>query len=423
MRRVLILDDDPTGTQTASDVDVLLRPSEELAEDFARSAKPSCYVLTNSRALSKGDAAALVERVAAVMTAPLRDSGIPHTVILRGDSTLRGHVFAEVDALAAPGSVTLFVPAFPEGGRVTVGGVHYLERAGRRVPVVDTEYAHDLAFGYASRTVVGWVAEVGDGRPAISIGLSELRAQGPTAVSQLLLTAPPGTVVIPDAECRSDLEIVAAGLRAAERQRPVTVRSAATFASIYAGLRPRLVERVDSLEAGPLLVVCGSYTTGANAQLDRFVEHARPPVIAIPQDAAVSNDPNSIGRRAGHSVSRALERAARVVLCTPRQVVDGHADPSAGARMMQALTAAAAEVAKRLAGVVVKGGITSAQVATDGFGGERARVIGQVDTGVPLWELTTGWGSTIPYAVVPGNVGDDETLVRVVGAFMQDASS
>jgi hypothetical protein len=39
-------------------------------------------------------------------------------------------------------------------------------------------------------------------------------------------------------------------------------------------------------------------------------------------------------------------------------------------------------------------------------------VLGQVETGVPLWDV-----AGMPVAVVPGNIGDAQTLVRMLRYF------
>ena len=80
------------------------------------------HVLTNSRALPAVDAEALVLDAAEAIRAVITDAEI----ILRGDSTLRGHLLEEYRAVwrarkepRAP--VLLLVPALPGAGRVTRG--------------------------------------------------------------------------------------------------------------------------------------------------------------------------------------------------------------------------------------------------------------------------------------------------------------
>ncbi|MDQ3403385.1 MAG: four-carbon acid sugar kinase family protein, partial [Actinomycetota bacterium] len=131
-RRVLVIDDDPTGTQTVSGLRIALRPGRDMFDEFFAGPERVLFVLSNSRALDRAAAAALVARIAADARAAA--GGHDLDLILRGDSTLRGHVFAETDAVD-PTAPVLFVPAFPPGGRITVDGVHYLSVDGERVPV------------------------------------------------------------------------------------------------------------------------------------------------------------------------------------------------------------------------------------------------------------------------------------------------
>ena len=60
--KTIVLDDDPTGTQSASDVAVLLESSADLLT-AALSTDDGVYVQTNSRAISETDAVALVRQV------------------------------------------------------------------------------------------------------------------------------------------------------------------------------------------------------------------------------------------------------------------------------------------------------------------------------------------------------------------------
>ena len=63
--------------------------------------------------------------------------------------------------------------------------------------------------------------------------------------------------------------------------------------------------------------------------------------------------------------------------------------------------------------VVAKGGITSAEAAID-LGAEIARVEGQVAPGIAMWTLRLEAGRSLPYVVVPGNVGGPDALTDVL---------
>ena len=100
-RKIVVLDDDPTGTQTVHGVPVLTTwtveaLSEELANDL-----PCFYVLTNSRAFPVEEAVRINREVGRnLTTASMRQPGRRDFVVIsRSDSTLRGHFPAEVDAL------------------------------------------------------------------------------------------------------------------------------------------------------------------------------------------------------------------------------------------------------------------------------------------------------------------------------------
>jgi DNA-binding FadR family transcriptional regulator/uncharacterized protein YgbK (DUF1537 family) len=420
-RRVLVLDDDPTGTQTVSDVEVMLRPSLPHYRRFFAGRDRAAYVLTNSRALPVEEAVALVLRIKAEAELAAAESAQEVAFVLRGDSTLRGHVFAEMDVFATEDSVGLFVPAFPEGGRTTVDGVHYLDSGDGRVPVARTEFARDTIFGYRSERLVDWVAEVGGGRGAVSVPLEELRRRGPEAVAQALLEASPGTVVLPDAETREDVEAIASGLLDAEEGgRRVVVRSGSTFAAIRAGLGAAEVWSVGLGARARVLVVCGSHTAAGSRQLEGLVSRTHDPVV-VPTGELLDGGPGAIVPGLVRRLAHDLESNRLAILATERIRRPEHGDLAAGARVMAAVTAAVAGVADRCDAVISKGGITSAQVATDGLSALSARVRGQLEPGVSLWDLSLTDGRRLPYAVIPGNVGHDDTLLDVAAKFGVEA--
>ena len=137
---LVVLDDDPTGTQSVADLPVLTRWE---VEDFTwalHQGKPAVYVLTNTRSLDPAEAAARNEEIVrnALAAASDGEGEIHLSFVSRSDSTLRGHFPLEPDVIAATvaaesGEATdgvVIVPAFPDAGRVTIGGVHYMRGTG-----------------------------------------------------------------------------------------------------------------------------------------------------------------------------------------------------------------------------------------------------------------------------------------------------
>lgn len=410
---VAVLDDDPTGTQSASDVSVLLRWDATTLSEVIR-AEGSVYLQTNSRAIPEADAVALSERIRDELAKVAADAGEPVLVVLRGDSTLRGHVMAECDVFADGGGRILFVPAFPAGGRTTRDAVHRVVIDGVDTAVGETEFAEDPVFGYHGSNLVDWVREKGD-RAAISVPLDRLRATRGMAVADALEQVGPGEFVVPDVVDDADIELIHRGLLdAMSRGVEVVVRSAATLAAVCAGrLSSGFLPRPVIATSGGIVIVCGSHTRAATRQLERLAEVTGCVPIEIPTDDAF-RDPDAAGRFAAARAAEELARRSVVIVSTER--VRRREDDSLGdgELVMRALMVAARELVPAADVLVSKGGITSAEVAGIAFGATRAHVRGQVAAGISVWDLTGERAGV--QVIVPGNVGGPETLVDVMAA-------
>ncbi|MCL6429237.1 MAG: hypothetical protein K6V36_00070 [Anaerolineae bacterium] len=438
-RKVVVLDDDPTGTQTVHAVPILAGWTvSELAEAL-REPGTTFYVLTNSRSLPEGEAVALAQDIAGNLAAASRLAGREFVVVSRSDSTLRGHFPAEVDAVADALESrlgmrfdgTLIVPFFLEGGRYTIGDVHWVAQGDQLVPAADTEFARDPAFRYHESNLRRWVEEKsGGGIPASrvqSITLEMLRCAGPAAATKALLEARDRAPIVVNAAAYRDLEVLVAGLLDAERAgKHFLYRTAASFVRVRGLIPERGLLSAEELylphaDRGPGLVVVGSHVQRSSVQLRALLELPQLQVLelSVPEvlDAAQRAEAltnlakaAAAGLRAGHDV----------VIATSRRVIAG-ADPEDSLAIARAVSAALCEVTRRVldharpAFVVAKGGITSSDLATRALGVRRALVLGQVQPGVPVWRL--GDESSlpgVPYIVFPGNVGGPETLRLIV---------
>jgi uncharacterized protein YgbK (DUF1537 family) len=411
----VVLDDDPTGTQSATGVTVLLDWDAATIVDVLR-AERAVYLQTNSRAVAEREAVALITRTRGQLAEAERALGERILPVLRGDSTLRGHVFAESDAFAGDRGCVLWVPAFPQGGRTTVGSVHRVVIDGVDTPVGETEFARDPVFGYRSSNLVEYVREKGD-RRGLPVGLDDLRASGGAAVKEALLSAGPGEFVLPDAQTEDDLALIHAGLRQALDERSdIVVRSAATLAAICAGcLSQGYLDRPLTATRPGVLVVCGSHTSAATAQLTALGDWLGRPPVVLPTAAAFA-DPVAAGREAAVSLRRLLAEHGIAVASSERNRQATHDSLAHGELVMRALMTATADVVADAGTVVSKGGITSAEVARTALGARRAWVRGQVAAGISVWDFDGG----AIQIVVPGNVGGKETLVDVVATVVAE---
>lgn len=411
----VVLDDDPTGTQSMCDVTVVLRWDDHEIEQIPGRVR-CVHLLTNSRSLTGTGAAEVVESAARASNRAWPEA----RVILRGDSTLRGHLVEEYEALRsviAPHAKPplLLVPALPAAGRVTIGGVHSVRVEGRLVPLHLTEYAADGALSYSDSALVRWAEERSAGRfragDGVEVGLGLLREQGGPAVAAAIKAASlrdRPAVVAPDAETDADLEAIADGLRLADAAgcQPI-VRCSPAFAAILTGTKAESFVSPPPLSGG-VLVLCGSFVSATTAQLEEL-ESAHPGTTVTAGVARLAGDGAEAEiQRLAETASALLERGRLAVVATERARDPDLVDLTAQRRIAEALARVAGRVPAGL--LIAKGGITAAVTASTGLHAATARVIGPLMPGVSYWRLDRGQS----YVVVPGNVGDAGLLVDLV---------
>lgn len=437
-RRTAVLDDDPTGSQTVHDIGVVtVLEADALAAELA--SPGICFVLTNTRSLPQAAAEQLTTAVAG-MLADLEDRyGGRIDVISRSDSTLRGHAIAELGALdavrrqrSARGyDAILLAPAYFEAGRFTAGDVHWARVGDSLVPVGETEFASDPTFGYVSSNLRDFVAEKSSGaiRPqdVRSIGLEDIRLGGPARVAEILLAATGGVIVVVNATCYEDLDVVVLGMLAAEAQgRTFLPRTGPSFVRSFAGLGHRAPLAPtdiwpDGHPGGHGLVVVGSHVGLTSRQLE--VAQQAGDLADVELDVIRLMDPDQRDADVADAANRVIAALAHqdVVLSTSRTLARG-VDADASLQIARTVSSAVVDVVRSAraaapAWVLAKGGITSHDVAVRGLGMRRAEVVGQMLPGlVSLWRAVDAAPEIVgrPYVVFAGNVGDETTLAHVI---------
>ena len=429
--KVVVLDDDPTGTQTVHAVPVLTGWSVEALRQELANDLPALYILTNSRSLPLQEAQALNVAIGRNLARAAQETGRSMAVISRSDSTLRGHFPGEVEALAAAlgggFDAWLLIPFFLEGGRYTIDDVHYVAEGDRLVPAGQTEFARDKAFGYRSSNLRQWVEEKTQGRirasDVTSITLADIRQGGPERIAAQLVALPPSAVCVVNAASYRDLEVLTLGLLAAEAcGRRFLYRTAASFVRVHAGIDPRPLLRrseLDLSEGGGALIVVGSYVPRSSGQLAALLALDGVVGVEINVEALLTN-PSEEVRRTVERADHRLHSGADVVVYTSRGLVSGsdaQASLAIGRKVSEGLVAVVRALSARPRYVLAKGGITSSDVATQGLDVQRALVRGQILPGVPVWQLgPESRHPGMPYIVFPGNVGGPQALAEIVTA-------
>lgn len=430
--KAVVLDDDPTGTQTVHGVDVLADWSVPSLAAALSEPGPCFFVLTNTRSMPAARASSVNLEIASNLIEASVLAKREFVVVSRSDSTLRGHFAEELAALSAglrrPVDGIIVVPAFFEGGRYTIGNVHYVAEGDNLIPAASTEYARDTTFGYTHSELTEWIEEKTGGAvrasDVVTVALATLRqADAAASVRSLLLSLPRGAHVVVNAATYSDIEAFVHGLLLAEAEgKRYLFRTAASFVRVRAGQVPNeLLGPADFSDAGPMggLLVAGSYTRRSTAQLESVLTLALAQGIEVSVDMLA--DPQSQALEIDRAAAAALEaiRAGRhAIVYTSRAVVSalGNAgDLSAGKIVSDALVSIVRSIPVRPRFFIAKGGITSSDVATRGLGMRRARVLGQAAPGVPVWEL--GVETRFPgmrFVVWPGNVGGPDSIRDLV---------
>lgn len=483
--KVVVFDDDPTGSQTLHGCPLLLRWDAASLAAALRHPSPFLFLLSNSRALDPAAARGRIREICAALRPALEAAQAEGAIsawllVSRGDSTLRGHFPLEIEEIAAalgPFDATLLVPAFLEGGRTTVAGVHRLE--GR--PVHETPFARDRLFGYSTSYLPDWVAEKTAGRiPAervARLAISDLE-QGPAALKGRLAAllaaaeqerpAPAavgsdpalpweplpnwaaGTLVAVDASNADHLaslgEAIRFGLTPPCHGVPPSPRllfqSAASLLKALAPLPPQprdpaalaaLHRRGPDGRPLPGLVLVGSHVPLADRQLAALLGEPACAAVEVPvarvhrllEGPLPDHLLASLEREWQERLEAVLAGGRTAVLATSRGELACRHDAERrrlGLALAGAMARVVGRLAPRLGYVISKGGITSQTLLAEGLELAGVELQGQLLAGVSLVLAPAGSGLAgggvagaleLPVVTLPGNLGADDTLARL----------
>ena len=416
-KTLVILDDDPTGTQTVFDVPVLTDLSAQSIKDAIDEAPPVLFLLTNSRALTVEQTTELHQRLGDI----LKEYQDDIIVISRSDSTLRGHFPLETnllrDALGIPEAPTLFIPFFAAGGRLTVADTHYVVEGDTVTPAHLTPFANDNAFPFSHSYLPDYIAEKSGGPVDVqSISLEELRAG---AVSEKIAALPASSTCIVNAASITDLNVLSLALLKSDRR--FIIRSAASFVQSLAGIvsRPPLdpwqMQDLDPNPNGGLIIV-GSHVPKTSAQLAHLIENAPNAVPLELNVLALLENPDDTLFPLSAKLNQTIESGKTAILFTSRDRIDAPSEAenlAISQTISRSLVSLVQSVVARPSFLIAKGGMTSSDIATDALGVKQAMVLGQILPGVPVW--TIGNETRHPglaYVIFPGNVGGDDALTQ-----------
>lgn len=437
-KKIVVLDDDPTGVQTVHDISVYTSWDKDSIRAGFDEENSLFYVLTNSRGFTAEQTTKAHHEIAAVVDEVAKETGKEYIFISRSDSTLRGHYPLETELLKADyekntGKVIdgeILCPFFKEGGRFTIENVHYVKYDDELVPANETEFAKDKTFGYTAATMPEYVEEKTKGaykkEDVTCISLEDIHNMEIDKIEEQLLAVHDFNKIIVNAVDYVDVKVFCVALyRAMRKGKVYMMRTAAAIVKVMGGVtsQPLLTREqmvVKETENGGIIVV-GSHTEKTTRQVEALKELKEIEFIEL--DATLVKDDAAFEAE----VQRCLEKeeacikSGRTVCCyTTRALITADTgDKEDELRLSVKISDAVQSLVGRLsvtpAFVIAKGGITSSDVGTKALAVKRANVLGQIRPGIPVWQ--TGDESRFPltpYVIFPGNVGDDETLREAV---------
>lgn len=437
-RKIIVLDDDPTGVQTVHGVSVYTDWSPESIEQGFAEEHPLFFILTNSRGMIASETEAVHRQIARQIAEVADKRNQPFMLISRGDSTLRGHYPLETQTLRETieaqteivfdGEVLL--PFFQEGGRYTVDNIHYVQYGTELVPAGETEFARDRTFGYRSSHLGEWVEEKSGGAYTAAdttyITLESIRALEIDLIAGQLQRVTDFRKVVVNAVDYVDVKIFAiALLRALKAGKQFLFRTAAAFTKVIGGIsdKPCLTrEELIAEETGTGgLILVGSHVKKTTEQLAELQNN--PAIRFIQLDSHLVLEPARFQAEVDRVVARCEELIASgetVAVYTRRERLDLGPDKQEeelqlSVNISDAVTSIVQRLTVRPRYIIAKGGITSSDIGTKGLRVRRATVAGQIKPGVPVWK--TGAESKFPgiaYVIFPGNVGTTMTLRETV---------
>lgn len=435
-RLLAVIDDDPTGGQTVHDINVYTGWNRESLLKAFQTPQNMFYIMTNSRSMTGARTAAVQREIVENLVWASGVTGRRFELISRGDSTLRGHYPQETQVLAAGLSQAdrkeLLIPYFHEGRRYTINDIHYLLDEGRLIPVGESEFGQDKAFGYKNSDLKKWIEEKTKGNVTAdqvgSISLEMLRNLDFEGINAVLSERRYPKVIV-NAATDMDLKVFAVCYyQMLKKGMNFIARTASSWPKIAGGISSvplmeagRLVEK-SNLNGG--LVIVGSHVKKTTEQLNTLMKSkAGLRFIEFNQHTAL--EPARLAQEAQRVVEAAesaMASGVTAVIYTKRERLDwnkGGAEEELAitSRIADSVTGIAARIRANPRFVVVKGGITSSEIAVKAYRVTEARILGQAAEGVPVWRL--GEGSRYPgmaYVIFPGNVGSNDTLRNVVEA-------
>jgi len=437
--KFVVIDDDPTGSQTVHDCLLLLKwDCSTLGKGF-ESKSNLFFILANTRSLSENDAKLTIEEICKNLKTVITSQAYEEEIIFisRGDSTLRGHNYLEPIALNSclgPFDATFHIPAFIEGKRFTINGSHFVDKT----PISQTIFATDKIFGYETSNVKNLLYQQSksqinfeDIQNLLLSDIEMLNDEENNIVFKTLKNLKNNKHVVVDVENYSQLKKFSLVIKKLIKQKKFLFRTAASFISsisekksvsqseiFFSNLRIRNKEK----SFLPGLIIVGSYVELSTIQLNNLLEisNCNPVELDVFEFFKITSSDNNKKRNLFKNkflreIRVSFEKGKTPVLFTSRKFMS--LDYSEQFNFYNSLALFIAELVADLkyeiGYLISKGGITTNFILSKGLNADFVYLEGQILTGISVVTCNLRNDQNLPIVTHPGNIGTKDSLVNI----------
>ena len=376
---------------------------------------------TNSRALSKDEASAVTKKAGEF----LKQAGYL-TIYKKMDSTLRGHIGTELQALYETFNpeFVFIAPAFPSMKRTTKYGIHYV----RGEKITDTEVSKDPKHPVTEAFIPSLI-EKEIGRSVGLLTKADIEESPSIFQGKIAGFRENGiNFIVCDAETQEDLQ------EAAQKMASVSKKVIWSGSAGLAEVLPDALGISQTIDQRPIsftnqvITVCGSLSSVTQNQVQFAIEQTGVKAMELDTMLIFSNNWEAHCQAFTKECLNGLNEGNDIVLYVPsndqiraqvKQIGKelSLTDNQIGERIsggIGEIVASIAEINKHLTGLVLTGGDTAKDTSSH-LGGIGFSLIKQVEDGIPLGTLI---GSDREFTIVTkaGSFGKENSIYHAMQA-------
>jgi D-threonate/D-erythronate kinase len=387
--RIAVIADDFTG---AMDTGVMfanygLHTQFHLLTDISSSDVQVVAVSTDSREKDVQSAIASIKDTASLFG--------NRQVFKKIDSTMRGHISAEIDALLQTTGLkkALICPTAVEAGRIVRDGILFVQG----IPLHETAFANDPH--YPART--SQLQELLSYSSTMHINLDSQNSGHDTVLNTIRQSS--SKLITFDAVSNQDLANIAKIAIEGDYLPCGSMGLGRAWIDTLLGNDTQSIttQTIDFNTDQPLLIVSGSRHPITVRQIDALTQYIPTHIVEISEQFTGYDD-----------LTSEIRQYQAIVLQTPSTQIEDQTDINRIYGTMRNFVQKLCDESK-FAGMVIIGGETAFHVCHT-IGATAIRIFGEIESGVPVGQIMGGCASSLPIVTKAGGFGTDASLCHIV---------